>query len=175
MPDSYCFAAVLLLWCAVLLDARPSNKQDPAAAPTPAAAAGPSQTDERAAQHAAAVATATAVLSEASASALRDVLADEGISEEQRAEQIAKAREKRMQDLLYAITVLASSSGKRLREKAWLHGVTNKVVCSYHQGLAGAVVSTSRHTRHAANPQCAHTRSVTLSLLLAPPTTHHTH
>jgi hypothetical protein len=69
--------------------------------------------DERQAQHAAAVAAATAVLSEASASALKDVIAEEGISQEQRAESIAAAREQRMQQLLYAITVLASSSGKR--------------------------------------------------------------
>jgi len=51
------------------------------------------------------------VLSEASASALKDVIAAEGISQEQRAESIAAAREERMQQLLYAITVLASSSG----------------------------------------------------------------
>jgi hypothetical protein len=57
------------------------------------------------------VAAATAVLSEASASALKDVIAEEGISQEQRAESIAAAREERMQQLLYAITVLASSSG----------------------------------------------------------------
>lgn len=51
------------------------------------------------------------MLSEASASALKDVIAEEGISQEQRAESIAAAREERMQQLLYAITVLASSSG----------------------------------------------------------------
>lgn len=92
--------------------------KEPAAA---AAAAGPAvqleaepqpQTeDERMAQHAAAVAAATAVLSEASASALKDVIAEEGISQEEQAESIAAAREQRMQQLLYAITVLASSSG----------------------------------------------------------------
>lgn len=64
------------------------------------------------AQHAAAVAAATAVLSEASASALKDVIAEEGISQEEQAESIAAAREQRMQQLLYAITVLASSSGE---------------------------------------------------------------
>lgn len=67
-----------------------------------------------AAQHAAAVAAATAVLNEASASALADVIAAEGISEEQRAMKVAEERQKRMQHLLYAITVLASSSGKEL-------------------------------------------------------------
>lgn len=78
--------------------------------PETAFPAGPSD-DDKLAQHAAAVAAATAVLSEASASALKDVIAAEGISQEQRAESIAAAREERMQQLLYAITVLASSSG----------------------------------------------------------------
>jgi hypothetical protein len=39
------------------------------------------------------------------------VIAEEGISQEERAEGIAAAREQRMQQLLYAITVLASTSG----------------------------------------------------------------
>jgi uncharacterized membrane protein YqiK len=78
---------------------------------TAAAAQGLTE-DERQAQRAAAVATATVVLSEASASALKDVIAEEGISQEQQAESIAAAREQRMQQLLYAITVLASSSGE---------------------------------------------------------------
>lgn len=66
---------------------------------------------EEAAQHAAAVAAATVVLNEASASALADVMSADGISEEQRAIKVAEERQKRMQELLYAITVLASSSG----------------------------------------------------------------
>lgn len=78
--------------------------------PTAAAAAGGAD-GGTAAQHAAAVAAATAVLNEASASVMRDVIAKEGISEEQRAANLAEAREQRMQQLLYAITVLASNSG----------------------------------------------------------------
>jgi hypothetical protein len=86
--------------------------------------------DERLAQHAAAVAAATAVLSEASASALKDVIAEEGISQEERAESIAAAREQRMQQLLYAITVLASTSGVciALRSSCWEPVYGNKCV-----------------------------------------------
>jgi hypothetical protein len=80
--------------------------------PAGAAAAAGGASGEAAAQHAAAVAAATAVLNEASASALRDVIANEGISEQQREAQMAEVREKRMQELLYAITVLASNSGE---------------------------------------------------------------
>lgn len=71
----------------------------------------PAAAGDEAAQHAAAVAAATVVLNEASASALADVIAAEGISEEQRAVKVAEERQKRMQELLYAITVLASTSG----------------------------------------------------------------
>jgi hypothetical protein len=55
------------------------------------------------------------VLNEASASALRDVIASEGISEQQREARMAEVRERRMQELLYAITVLASNSGEDLQ------------------------------------------------------------
>jgi hypothetical protein len=55
------------------------------------------------------------VLNEASASALRDVIAKEGISEQQREARMAEVRERRMQELLYAITVLASNSGEASR------------------------------------------------------------
>ncbi|WIA07926.1 hypothetical protein OEZ85_007404 [Tetradesmus obliquus] len=79
--------------------------------PAGAAAAAGGASGEAAAQHAAAVAAATAVLNEASASALRDVIAREGISEAQREACMAQAREQRMQELLKAITVLASNSG----------------------------------------------------------------
>jgi hypothetical protein len=63
------------------------------------------------AEHAAALATATAVLKEASAGALAELIAEDGISEEQRLAGVAAAREARMRQLLNAITVLASSSG----------------------------------------------------------------
>lgn len=77
------------------------------------------------ARNAAAMAAATAVLSEASASALKDVIAQDGISQEEQAESIVAAREQRMQQLLYAITVLASSSGAA-------HGKLGRGVCFEH-------------------------------------------
>jgi hypothetical protein len=61
------------------------------------------------------------VLNEASASALRDVIAKEGISEQQREARMAEVRERRMQELLYAITVLASNSGGA--GESWWMGV----------------------------------------------------
>lgn len=160
----------------VLLADKPCLLQEPAAAAAPAlqleAEPQPLSEDERMAQHAAAVAAATAVLSEASASALKDVIAEEGISEEEQAESIAAAREQRMQQLLYAITVLASSSGaphvKLLAEVSASTGVAvafgltrggvrrQKLIVNLHlRGLLGVLLRLAKACRCCAVLRCA--------------------
>lgn len=63
------------------------------------------------AAHAAAVAAATAVVNEAAAGAYKDLVTAEGMSEEEKIARIAAAKEKRMQDIVSALAVLASNSG----------------------------------------------------------------